>query len=129
MARRGKNVSGNVMSRQFKTPIAVRAYSERPDRKPLGSRPSSKEAAVTEWMLVFDCETTVDADQQLRFGFFQIRRGDVLDREGVFFDATTVTEVDEALLLAYTQSKKLELMTVSKFRTDIFMKYGYVRRE
>lgn len=41
--------------------------------------------------LIFDCETSTDAVQQLRLGFFQIRRGDKLHREGIFFNASALT--------------------------------------
>lgn len=116
------------MSHRFETTVAIRAYSERPNRDPLGSRPPSPDDEPSDWTLVFDCETTVDAVQQLRFGFFQVRRGDVLDREGIFFDAKALTRVEEALLRGYTRSHELELMTVAEFRTGIFLKYGYVRQ-
>ena len=38
------------------------------------------------WTLVFDTETTIDAAQQLRVGFYQVRKDEGLDREGVFYD-------------------------------------------
>jgi hypothetical protein len=116
------------MTHRSNSPIAVRAYSERPDRKPLGSRPPNTDTERSEWTLVFDCETTVNASQQLRFGFFQVRRGSVLEREGVFFDATTIAGVEAVVLRLYCRSIELELMTVEQFRTDVFLKYGYVRR-
>jgi hypothetical protein len=116
------------MTPPFKTSIAIRAYGERPDRKPLGSRPASSDMGPSEWALVFDCETTVDAVQQLRFGFFQVRRGTVLEREGLFLDATTFSATDKARISRYIKSRNLEMVTVAKFRTDIFLKYGYVRR-
>jgi hypothetical protein len=112
----------------FKTAIAIRAYSERSKRKPLGVRQSSPDIAPSVWTLVFDCETTVDAAQQLRLGFFQIRRGDRLDCEGLFYYPSTLTEAEKASLHAYTQLRKLKMMTVAEFRTDVFLKYGYVRR-
>jgi hypothetical protein len=82
----------------------------------------------SEWTLIFDCETTVDAVQQLRFGFFQVRRGDLLDREGLFFDTTATTTEEESRLRAYAQAQKLELITVKEFRANVFLKYAYVRR-
>lgn len=115
------------MKPRFETPIAVRAYSERPDHEPLGSRLSGPDISPSEWTLVFDCETRIDACQRLRFGFYQVRRGLVLDREGVFFDAATPT-VDEATVLRdYCRSRRLELITVAEFRAHVFLKYGYTR--
>lgn len=69
----------------LETKIAIRAYSERPDKSPLGSRPFGKEHEPSPWTLIFDCETTIDAVQQLRVGFFQVRNGEALEIEGVFF--------------------------------------------
>jgi hypothetical protein len=116
------------VSHGFETPLAIRAYSERPGRAPLGSRAPRNDAATSEWTLIFDCETTVDAAQQLRVGFFQVRRGQAIKRKGAFYDpaATTVSEKD--LLRAYAQMHELELITVAEFRTNVFLKYGYVRQ-
>lgn len=116
------------MTDRFEAPIALRAYSERPNREPLGSRPLSADAEASEWTLVFDCETTIDAVQKLRFGFFQVRRGDVLDREGVFYDAAALSAAEIRLLRAYTNFQVLELLTIAEFRTGVFLKYGYVRQ-
>jgi hypothetical protein len=116
------------MKPRFKTPIAIRAYSERSDREPLGSRLPSNEMGASEWTLVFDTETTVDAAQQMRFGFFQVRKGEKLEREGLFFDGNTLAAAEESKLRAYAQRHRLELMTTVEFRTGIFLKYGYVRQ-
>ena len=53
------------MTGEFNSPIAIRAYSERPNHEPLGSRPPSADQEASEWTLLFDCETTVDAAQKL----------------------------------------------------------------
>lgn len=108
------------MTDLFEAPIAVRAYSERPNREPLGSRPLSADAEASEWTMVFDCETTIDAVQRLRFGFFQVRRGDVLDREGVFYDAAALSAAEIRLLRTYTNFQVLELLTIAEFRTCVF---------
>jgi hypothetical protein len=115
------------MTREFNSSIAIRAYSERPDHEPLGSRPPSADLGASEWTLVFDPETTVDAAQQLRFGFFQIRRHEHLECEGIFYDARTLTELQESLLRAFSESHQLELLPVTEFTSDVFLKYGYVR--
>ena len=107
--------------------IAIRAYSERPDRVPLGARPPSTDIEASPWTLVFDCETTIDATQQLRVGFYQVRRGDDLDQEGVFFDSATITCAEEAFIHEYAKSHDLTMLTVTEFRVNIFLKYGYVR--
>jgi hypothetical protein len=110
----------------IKVPIAVRAYSERSDRDPLGSRPPvDVESSV--WTLVFDTETSIDAAQQLRFGFFQVRRYQELQREGIFFDTKSLTRKEALRLRRYAQRHGLELLTVAQFRKNIFMRYGYQR--
>jgi hypothetical protein len=111
---------------RFETPIAIRVYSEKPDHEHWCSQSSSPEPA-SEWTLVLDCETTVDAVQQLRFGFFQVRRGEKLEREGVFLDSETLTSSERKLIQRYTQAHGLELITVAEFRTTVFLRHGYDR--
>lgn len=111
----------------LRTTIAIRAYSEDPDRDPVGMRPPSAETEVSPWTLVFDCETTIDATQRLRFGFYQIRHGVRLDQEGIFYDPTAVTEDEGALLSNYAGVRHLKVLTIETFRTEIFLKYGYMR--
>ena len=77
-------------------PIAVRAFAPPPAAKtkrreePLESD-RGKPAPPSEWTLVFDTETTVDAAQRLRIGAYQFRKGDELDEAGLFYDPATLT--------------------------------------
>lgn len=105
--------------------IAVRAYTERPGEEPLGAKPLGSGLQASPWTLVFDCETTIDASQSLRLGFFQVRQGSRLHREGLFFDpeALTVSEVDQ--IQAYAAERDLVAITVGEFRDGYFLKYGY----
>ena len=59
----------------FETDIAIRAYTERPGREPLGNLPPRLGLTASKWTLIFDCETSVDAIQRLRVGFFPGSRG------------------------------------------------------
>lgn len=111
----------------LQTKIAIRAYSERPDRVPLGSRPFGTELEPSPWILIFDCETTIDAIQQLRVGFFQVRKGKAIEIEGIFFDPSTITASEEKLIQTYADSHSLIVLTISEFRSNIFLKYGYIR--
>jgi hypothetical protein len=111
----------------LRTAIAIRAYSEDPDRDPVGIRPPRPETEVSPWTLVFDCETTIDATQRLRFGFYQIRNGETLDEEGIFCDLSAITADEEALLTNYATLRKLRMLTVGTFRSEVFLKYGYTR--
>jgi hypothetical protein len=115
------------MTPRFETPIAIRVYTERPDHKPLGSRSPSTGIEASKWTLVFDGETTYDAVQQLKFGFYQVRDGQELEREGIFFDARAITPLEGRVLQDYCQSHGLALITVKKFRTEVLSKYGYKR--
>lgn len=111
----------------LETKIAIRAYSERPDRVPLGSRPFGTELEPSPWTLIFDCETTIDAIQQLRVGFFQVRKGKTLEIEGIFVDPSNITASEEKLIQAYADTHSLIVLTISEFRSNIFLKYGYIR--
>ncbi len=110
----------------LETALAIRAYTERPDQQALGSRKPSPDLEPSEWTLIFDCETTIDAVQRVRFGFFQVRRLDELDREGLFFDPESVTVAEESILREYAQARGVELIDVKEFRA-ILLKYGYTR--
>jgi hypothetical protein len=111
----------------FETVIAIRAYAERPGREPLGSLPRKVGLTASRYAVVFDCETSIDATQRLRVGFFQTREKSKLERHGVFFDPNAITESEERLIRAYSSSHGLEILTVAEFRTDILLKYGYTR--
>jgi hypothetical protein len=111
----------------FETAIAIRAYTERPDREPLGNLPSKLGLTASKWTVVFDCETSIDATQRLRVGFFQTRETLKLERHGVFFDPKATTEAEERLIRAYAGSRGLDVLTVAEFRTAILLKYGYRR--
>jgi hypothetical protein len=45
----------------------------------------SRSVSPSEFTLVFDTETTIDASQRLRFGSYQLRKGDRLDESGLFY--------------------------------------------
>src|SRR5277367_3512100 len=111
----------------LRTAIAIRAYSENPDRDPVGMQSPSPEIDASPWSLVFDCETTIDATQRLRFGFYQVRRGNRLDQEGIFHDPNAITDDEKALLSNYAGLRHLRLVTVEAFRSEIFLKYSHTR--
>ena len=72
-------------------PIAVRAFApppQKPSDRKVAHKRSGKPAPPSEWTLVFDTETTVDAAQRLRIGAYQFRKGDELDEAGLFYDPT-----------------------------------------
>ena len=107
-------------------PIAVRAYvplakAERP-RKP---RP---EPEPSEWVLIFDTETSTDPAQRLRFGSFQLRKAGVLEKHGLFYDPSALTDREQRLLASFARSNGLELLTATEFVEGVFFKFGYELR-
>jgi hypothetical protein len=108
-------------------PIAIRAYTEHPDREALGARPPTAEANSSEWTLVFDCETSTDSTQQLRVGFFQVRRKGTLEVEGLFYSPEAISPGEELLLRRYAQTRRLPVHTCRDFCSEIFLKYAYTR--
>jgi hypothetical protein len=111
----------------FETDIAIRAYTERPDREPLGHIPPKLGLTASKWTLIFDCETSVDATQRLRVGFFQIREHAKLERVGLFVDQEALTDMEQNQIWDYAKAHQLEVLTVTEFRADILLKYGYTR--
>jgi hypothetical protein len=110
---------------KFKTEIAIRVYSERPGRKPVALKGQRRDPGPSDWTLVFDCETTIDAKQSLRFGFYQVRRGDEREDEGVFVDDTSLPTEERLQLNDYATAHGLKTLSVEAFRREVFLKYGY----
>lgn len=94
-------------------PIALRAYAAAPkSRKPrLGIEAS-------DWSLTFDCETRTDASQALRFGAFQLRKGDSVKFAGLFFDPLAFSPLEIETLKAFARRQKLMAMTCGEFVDD-----------
>jgi len=109
------------MSNTFETPIYIRAYTEKPGKKRSEPKFLDEPSPLT---IIFDTETTIDAAQSLRFGVCQIRRGETLNRT-VLFHADEIPQNDLDVLARYARARKLELMTVEKFRKSIVIKLGY----
>ena len=110
-----------------KTPnkIAVRCYTEKPPRKDKKKRPPIGLDEPSDFTLVFDCETTTDEVQALRFGFYQVREGLELYEQGIFCCAKTLTEAKVALLKSFADEHGYRAISVKKFRTDVFLKVAY----
>jgi hypothetical protein len=106
--------------------VAVRAYvpleKAEPARKP---RPSPK---PSEWVLIFDTETTTDPAQRLRFGSFQLRFKGDLDRSGLFYHPSALSARDKRVLVQFAAEHRLELLTVEEFVEDVLFKMAYELR-
>ena len=111
--------------------IAVRAFVRKADQDLTQKRPQQsrkKVAGPSEWVLVFDTETTTDAAQKFRFGTYQVRKSDELDQAGIFYDPRTLSKREQALLSTYAQEHQLKLLSVEAFINDIFYGIGYFCR-
>jgi hypothetical protein len=91
---------GSSLVQPDRLPIAVRAYATPPlppDDEGQKKR-QGEPAPASEWTLIFDTETTVDAAQRLRIGAYQFRNRDELDEGGLFYDPAIISEEELSLL-------------------------------
>lgn len=83
-------------------PIALRAYAVAPK-----ARKFKQGVGALDWTLTFDCETRTDAGQALRFGAFQLRKGDAVKFAGLFYDPQVLSAAEVTNLRAYAKRHKL----------------------
>lgn len=82
--------------------ISLRAFVTDPQAKP--PRPSNwQPPRPSQWLLVFDTETTTDPSQRLRLGSYQLRKGEVLNEAGLFFDPDALSEGERRTLEAFSK--------------------------
>ena len=73
------------------------------------------------WTLTFDCETTTDEAQALRFGAYQLRKGDTLKEEGLFHAEGMADDgPDMAVLREVQKARGLKLRNVRHFVDYVF---------
>ncbi|QKR98703.1 hypothetical protein F9288_02860 [Sphingomonas sp. CL5.1] len=111
--------------------IALRAYAvpkiqALPD--PHASKAKRPIAPASDWTLIFDTETTVDAAQSLRFGSYQFHNGDTLDEAGLIYDPEGVTPDELATLRSYADREGLCLRTRDEFVDEVFFKRAWQLR-
>ena len=99
--------------------IAVRAFAP-PPQKQDDNKPARKHRQKTihpsEWTLVFDTETTIDAAQRLRIGAYQFRKGDELDEPGLFYDPAIIASTAELdLLRRFAAKNEMKLLKAEEF--------------
>jgi hypothetical protein len=115
------NAPGGTPDREPR-PIYLRAYAEREIvAKPNTKSPPNQPSFLT---LIFDCETTDDEAQRLRFGGYQVRFGGVLREKGLFYDPDAVDD-SELTALQTERERGVELRTVQSFVEEIFYDIGY----
>jgi hypothetical protein len=106
-------------------PVAVRAYAASSQAKPSSKKRKRQSLGPSEWVFIFDTETTTDAAQQLRFGCFQIRKEGSLEDKGIFYDPLVLSESEKSLLLEYADAHSLDLLTTEEFIEQVFFYYVY----
>jgi len=112
-------------------PIAVRAYVSKVDQKPqspIKKTSNRKRPVPSEWVLVFDTETSTNAAQKLRFGTYQVRKSSDLLETGIFYDSETLNKAEQATLSEYAAKHQLTMMTAQEFIEDTFYRVGYKYR-
>ena len=101
--------------------IAIRTYADHGKAKP-----SKMPAHITsQYALVFDCETTTDETQALRFGCFQLRENEKIIEQGVFHDPLSMDAEELVLLGTYALKRDLTLLTTEQFVESYIYKFGY----
>jgi transcriptional regulator with XRE-family HTH domain len=98
--------------------LYLRGYVVRDKKTPGGAfDPEAEEVdrvPPSEWTLTFDCETSTDAAQALRFGAYQVRENGDLVEEGLFY-AEEIEATDLAVLKEVAKAEGLRLRTVRHF--------------
>src|SRR5271165_4407675 len=99
-------------------------------------------------MLIFDCETTTDIGQKLRFGVFQerglnyrdlverkrrngrITREDMDEKrsEGIFYNPATCTDTEIEVMRVHAEKHGLRFLTLEKFLYTVFYRPYYYKR-
>jgi hypothetical protein len=124
-------VTGDALPEPEPLTIAIRAFAEPPAKAPQWTGASRRKRPVTPpspWVVVFDCESTTDHGQGLRFGAFQVRCDGKLRRSGLFYDPEGLGEEELAVLAAHAKAHELELVTREAFVEGVFYGVGYELR-
>lgn len=128
-----KQLPPSVFSDAEAMPIAVRAFvrARKADEKNQTaefSRRSRKSARMSDCALIFDCETTTDPSQKLRFGSYQFREAGKLIEEGLFFDPGALSVFEIKILRKYAEHHALKCYPLRYFVEEIFFGKAYERR-
>src|SRR5215469_6040998 len=114
--------------------VAVRGYAvpvkcDAPSTKQRTSKWTRKALPfpATE-SLVFDCGTTADHTQSLRFGTYQCRKRGKLIEEGIFYvddNPVALSKADVAMIESYAKTRGLTLRTHREFVDAVFYRYAF----
>ena len=101
--------------------IAVRTYADHGPYKP----PRQQAHHASKYAIVFDCETTTDETQALRFGCFQLREDEVIVERGLFCDEESLDTEEQKLLKVYAKKHELSHISTDEFVENYIYKFGY----
>lgn len=113
----------------FETPLALRYWPVIAGKsEPMGSRSRrrrrffGRSSPIGKRVLIFDTETTTDAFQSLRFGFWRVYSGGHVEQEGIFVADELPTEDGAAweLIREYAGRRELALLTREEFIRQVF---------
>ncbi len=102
--------------------IALRAYV------PTGGKPNKwrgSELGPSDWALISDCETTTDASQALKFGTYQVRKGQDLWEAGYFVNPQILTDGELSVIRSFAAEINYRVLTVAEFIENVFFRIGY----
>jgi hypothetical protein len=106
--------------------IALRAYVPATAKKRRkGNGKPRREPEHSDWALVFDVETTIDAAQERRIVTYQVRHDGELVERGIAYEPSALDKNEIALLKRYACSQGFELMTVAEFVRERFFPVTY----
>ena len=83
------------------------------------------ELGPSDWTLIFDCETKTDAAQTLKFGVYQVRKGQELWEAGYFINPDFLTDRELSVIRSYAVEINYRCMTVAEFVENVFFRIGY----
>lgn len=107
--------------------MAVRAYT-RPKRKHK-QKDRDKHSPNFDTVFVFDTETTDDQSQDLKFGSFVIKSGDITNLIGIFYDPSKVSYKEFKDLRNYCKNNGIvKLYTTNEFIDSVFYPYIYEKQ-
>jgi hypothetical protein len=102
-------------------PVVVRAYL--PTGRPRIQ--GTEDLEPSSWSLCFDCETTEDVFHSLRFGAFQVRKGDQVKEAGLFYEPEVLGAEELEVLHKVARESGVEVFARLEFVDEIFLKYVY----
>jgi hypothetical protein len=105
-------------------PIMVRGFVPPTSLVP-PTRKRQKAAPPSEWTLIFDCETKVDAGQNLRFGAYQLRKSAELEESGLFYNPDALTPSEVEVLHRVATERGVNLRTRDEFVDKVFYGIAY----